>query len=332
MKNVPGRKTDDEDSKWLAKLHRFGLIRASYIPTVEFQKMRSLNRHRTSLVEDLARVKNRVQKVLEDGNVKIGSVLSDVFGVAGQAVLDAIADGKTDSYELLCQIRTAVKKPKEVILKSLKNCLTETHRSQIREYLIQMRHLQENINQIETELGSLQMPFFKQIEKLTEIPGVKSITAQGIIAEATTHMHHFADDRKFAAWAGVAPGNYQSAGTHKRVRSRHGNPAFKKILVQVARGAVKKKGSYYMAKYNKLTIQLGSRNKALVAIANRIARTIYHILKDEDRRYKDLGPTRTDNSEQLIRRKIAQLKALEVEVSYDSIQKIHVKRTVDVTI
>jgi transposase len=333
MKNVPGRKTDMNDSHWIAQLHRFGLIRASYVPRVEFHKMRSLNRHRTGLVEDLARVKNRVQKVLEDGNVKIGSVLSNVFGVSGQAVLNAIANGTTDSHDLLAQITTDVKKPKEEILKSLKNCLTETHRFQVAEYLIQIKHLQENIQGVEKELAELLEPYQKQIKKLLKIPGVKLITAQGIIAEATTCMENFADDRKFGAWAGVAPGNHQSAGTRKRARSRHGNPALKKILVQVARGAVKKKNSYFMAKYRRLTLQLGSKNKALVAIANRLSRVVYHLLKNEDLQYKDLGALRgVDDKEKQIKNKIAQLKALGIEVEYVTMQKIRATKTIELTV
>lgn len=309
-----------------------GLIRPSYVPEEEFQKLRALNRHRANLVGDLARVKNRVQKVLEDGNVKLGSVVSNVFGVAGRAVLDGIAEGITHPVELAALIQTAVKKPKEEIREALTHCLTETHRFQIREYLIQARYLEQSIGTLEAELGKLMKPYEEQISRLLKIPGVKLTTAQGIIAEATIHMQHFLTDRHFAAWAGVAPGNHQSAGKRRRARARHGNPAFKKILIQLARGAVKKKGSYYRAKYMKLTMQLGSKNKALVAIANRIARVIYHMLSTPELKYRDIGPQRVDGVEQQIKRKIGQLKALGLEVQYITNQKIVVQKNETVTV
>lgn len=329
MKNVPGRKTDSVDSEWIGILHRNGLIRPSYVPEEEFQQLRALNRHRTSLVGDIGRIKNRVQKVLEDGNFKIGSVLSDVFGVAGLAVLDGIAKGILDPDVLLGLIQTDVKKEKEEIRKALTHCLTATHRFQIQEYLIQYRHLQETLLQLENEIEKRMVPYKGLIERLVKIPGVDRTSAQGIVAEATTHMENFMDDRAFAAWAGVAPGNYRSAGRRKRVRTRHGNPALKKILVQVARGATKKKGSYYRAKYNRLIFQVGSKNKAVVAIANRIARVVYHLIKDPTQQYRDIGPLRADNVEQQIRRKIGQLKALGVQVEYQTLQKVIAKREIE---
>lgn len=332
IKNVPGRKTDVSDSRWIAELHRFGLIRPSYIPEIEFRELRALNRHRANLVGDLARVKNRVSKVLEDGNLKLSSVLSDIFGVAGLAVLTGIAQGKSDPYELIALIQTEVKKPKEEIQKALIHCLTEIHRFQIQEYLIQYKHLQQALARFEDELNKRIEPYSKQVEQLMQIPGVNLISARGLIAEATTKMENFRDDRRFAAWAGVAPGNYQSAGKRKKVRIRHGNPVLKKILVQIARGAVKKKGSYYKVKYGKLTLQTGSKNKATVAIANRIARVVFHLLSNPDKRYRDIGPLRIDSVEQQIKRKIGQLRALGVEVSYQTLQKITVQKTVAVSL
>jgi transposase len=330
MKNVPGRKTDSVDAEWIGVLHRNGLIRPSYVPEEEFQQLRALNRHRNNLVGDLGRIKNRVQKVLEDGNLKLGSVVSDVFGVAGLAVLDGIAEGKTDPDALLELIRTHIKKERQEIRKALTHCLTSTHRYQIQEYLIQFRYLQGSLLQLEQQINERMKPYEKLIERLLKIPGIDRITAQGVVAEATTRMENFKDDRSFAAWAGVAPGNYRSAGRRKKVRTRHGNPALKKILIQIAKGATKKKGSYFRAKYNRLIFQVGSKNKATVAIANRIARVVYHMIKNPEMPYRDLGALRVDDTEQQIKRKISQLKALGVEVEYHTLQKVTAMRTVEV--
>jgi transposase len=210
MKNVPGRKTDVKDSQWIAELHRNGLIRSSFIPEPEFQKLRLMNRHRTNLVEDIARIKNRVQRVLEDGNVKLGSVLSDVFGVAGIAVLDAITCGVTNAEELAARITTRIERKEEVV-KSLKNCLCEEHRFVIQQLMLQYLDLKQRLDEIEKELDKHMRPHNNLIERLDKIPGINQITARGIVAEASTNMNAFGEDRRFAAWAGVAPGNNESA-------------------------------------------------------------------------------------------------------------------------
>lgn len=214
MKNVPGRKTDVKDSHWIAILHRNGLIRSSYVPEAEFQELRAMNRHRTNLVNDIVRVKNRVQKVLEDGNVKIGSVLSNVFGVAGIDILDGIIEGETDADILLSRVTTDIKK-KEDLKKSLTNCLKPSHRFLITELMQQYVDLTSRLNAVQEEIRVRTKDHEDLIARLCEIPGVDRISAQGILAEATTHMEVFRDDRYFAAWTGVAPGNNESAGKKK---------------------------------------------------------------------------------------------------------------------
>lgn len=214
VKNVPGRKTDMKDSQWLAELHRYGLIRASLIPDDEFQRMRILSRHRTNLVEDLARVKNRVQRVLEDGNIKYGSIASDVFGASGIRILRSIAEGLTNAGYLASKVTTKIKR-KEEARKALTNCLTKDHCFLVQELMKQYDELREHIRLVEAELSEKVLPYSHLIEKLKEIPGIDEVLAMGIIAEATTDMSKFEDERKFAAWAGVAAGNNESAGKKK---------------------------------------------------------------------------------------------------------------------
>ena len=214
VKNVPGRKTDMNDSHWLAQLHRFGLVKPSFIPEGIFQRMRLLSRHRTNLTEDLSRVKNRIQKVLEDGNIKWGVIVSDVFGKSGIDILNLIADGVTNAATLASKVTTKIKR-KEESEKALTNCLTTDHCFVIKELMDQYNHLEAKILGVENELAEKARPYAHLIEKLDEIPGIDKILAMGILAEATNQMQNFEDERKFAAWAGVAAGNNESAGKKK---------------------------------------------------------------------------------------------------------------------
>jgi len=210
VKNVPGRKTDMNDSHWLATLHRFGLIRASFIPDDIFQRMRLLSRHRTNLVEDQARVKNRV----EDSNIKWGVIASDVFGKSGIQILNAISDGVTDAGQLASMVTTKIKRIEETT-KALTNCLNSDHVFVIKKLMDQYHYLQSQIKDLENELVEKVKPYAHLVTKLDEIPGIDKVLAIGILAEATDDMSHFADERKFAAWAGVASGNNESAGKKK---------------------------------------------------------------------------------------------------------------------
>lgn len=214
IKNVPGRKTDMNDSHWIAELHRYGLIRASFIPEDTFQRMRLLSRHRTNLVADLGRIKNRVQKTLEDGNIKWGTIVSDVFGKSGLQVLRLLADGVTDASRLSLAVTTKIKR-KEEARKSLTNCFNKQHCFLIKELMDQYDHITQKIDNVVNELFDLVMPYRHLVDKLKEIPGVDEILAIGILAESTDDMSHFADERKYAAWAGVAAGNNESAGKKK---------------------------------------------------------------------------------------------------------------------
>jgi transposase len=214
VKNVPGRKTDMNDSHWLAQLHRYGLVKPSFIPADEFQRMRLLSRHRTNLTEDLSKVKNRVQRILEDGNVKWGVVASDVFGKSGLAVLRTIADGCTNAGVLASKVTTRIKR-REEIKKSLTNCLTQDHCFVVKELMGQFDDLQSRIRAVEQELKQKAEPYAHLVRELDEIPGIDEILAIGILAEATADMSKFSDERKFAAWAGVAAGNNESGGKKK---------------------------------------------------------------------------------------------------------------------
>jgi transposase len=327
IKNVPGRKTDVKDSQWIAQLHRFGLIRPSFVPEGVFQRLRLLSRHRTNLVEDLSRVKNRVEKVLQDGNIKWSSIVSDTFGVAGITILNLIADGVTNAQTLAASVTTKIKRKADAE-KALTNCLTTEHLFVIRELMIQYRDITSRIQAVEGELAERMRPYAHLIAELDKIPGIEKTLAMGIIAEATTDMSQFPDERRFAAWAGVAPGNHESAGKKKRTKCRQGNPHIRKIFIQAANGAKQKRGSFYRAKYRKLAARLGSPNKAKVAIANRLARAVYKVLGGSP--YKDLGYMRGDPLEKQVENLVRKLRSLGVDIKHENHQMIVSTRKVTV--
>jgi transposase len=323
MKNIPGRKTDKIDSQWLATLHRYGLIRGSFIVGPVFQRMRLLSRHRTNLVDDQARIKNRVQKVLEDGNVKLSSVISDVFGKGGLNVLRGIAENILDPKQLTSLYDTRANR-KEDILRALNHCLTMEHCFVIRELLKQYDDIHERIEEVDRELCEMVTPYSDLIVRLDEIPGIDMTTAIGILAEASNELSSFPDERKFAAWAGVAAGNCESAGKKKRVKTRKGNLHLRKILIQAAHGAKNKRGSFYRSKYNKLHYRLGSANKAKVAIANKLARVIFKVIRGEH--FKDIGYMRGDPQEQKIRGLLHELRSLGLKIYHVNHQTITSER------
>jgi transposase len=215
LRNVPGRKTDMADSHWIAQLHRNGLIKASFIPNRHFQGARALTRQRRNLVQDRTRVKNRILKVLEDGNVKLSSVASDVFGVGGMAVLRKIAEDEKKPLKLAMAVETSLNKKREDLRKALTNTLTKQHCFLIRQLLRQLDELNASIEEIDQEIDRNMTRHYDVIERMVEIPGIKVEPAEAILAEASTDMSAFANERMFAAWAGVAPGNNESAGKKK---------------------------------------------------------------------------------------------------------------------
>ena len=215
LKNVPGRKTDQKDSEWIADLHRYGLIKGSYLPEETFQELRALTRHRKNLTEEVARIKNRVQKILEDGNIKLSSVLSNVFGVAGILVVKALAEGEKDPDKLVDLIKTNVKAERKVLKKALTHTLRQYQVFLLQELLRQYMYHEALIQTVNDEIDKKMQPFTEEIKELDRIPGIDLVSAQDIVAEATTDMSNFKDAKTFAAWAGVAPGNNESGGKKK---------------------------------------------------------------------------------------------------------------------
>jgi len=305
VKNVPGRKTDVADAQWLAELLAHGLVRASFVPEAPTQEMRALLRTRKQLVLEAASHVQRIQKTLEDANIKLASVLSDVVGASGRAILQALIDGERDPEALLALVNPRVKAPPEKILAALTGRITDRHRFLLRLHLRQIDALDEAIADIDREVNRELDPFRDAVRLLRSIPGVSDLTAQVIVSEIGIDMSRFPTAGHLISWAGLCPRNDESAGKRRSTRLRKGAPWLKTALVQCAWGAVRKKSSYLQIQFQRLRHRRGPK-KAICAVAASILTAAYHMLRDGTF-YRDLGPdhfssiSQQTKAEQLVR-------------------------------
>ena len=293
IKNVPGRKTDICDSKWLAGLLRHGLVRGSFIPPENVREWRELSRLRKTYTESLADYKRRVHKLFITANIKIDSVASDLFGLTGSNLIELLCSDSEITLEKVKDCskgRLKQKAPK--LYESLHGYFKDHHRFQLVGMVESINMFKKQIEQINVRLESLTREHKDLLDRLDEIPGVDKKSAQSIIGEVGVTLDEFHSMAAFIAWAGLCPGNNESAGKRKSGRNGVRNHPFKTILVQVAWAAIKKKESYYKTKYYKLKARRGAR-KAIVAIAHKIGKAIYNIIKNGDT-YKDLGESYLD--------------------------------------
>jgi transposase len=289
VKNVPGRKTDVADAVWLADLLAHGLIRASFVPEAPMQEMRALLRTRKQLVREQASHVQRIQKTLEDANLKLASVLTQIMGVSGRAILEALIDGEDDPDKLLTLIQRGVKAPPERLRAALQGRITERHRFLLRLHLRHVDALDTAIAEIDAEVNRDLDPFRQAVHQLRTIPGVSDLTAQVIVSEIGTDMSRFPTAGHLISWAGLCPRNDESAGKRRSTRLRKGAPWLKTTLVQCAWAASRKKASYLQAQFQRLRHRRGPK-KAICAVAASILTAAYHMLRDGTF-YQDLGPT-----------------------------------------
>ena len=287
VKNVPGRKTDVADATWLADLLAHGLIRASFVPEPATQAMRALLRTRKQLVREQAGHVQRIQKTLEDANLKLSSVLTNIMGLSGRAILDALIDGQTDPNHLLTLIDRRVKAPPDKLLAALQGRVTDRHRFLLRLHLRQIDTLTAAMAEIDQEVDRDLDPFRDAVRLLSSIPGVSALTAQVIVSEIGTDMSRFPSAGHLISWAGLCPRNDESAGKRRSNRLRKGAPWLKTTLVQCAWAGVRKKASYLNAQFQRLRHRRGPK-KAICAVAASILTAVYHMLRDGTF-YRDLG-------------------------------------------
>jgi transposase len=317
VKNVPGRKTDKADARWLAKLMRFGLLQASFIPPKGQRDVRDLTRYRTKLVQERVREVNRVQGVLERANIKLASVVSDILGVSGRAMLEALIGGTADPATMADLAKRRMRSKIPLLEQALTGVVRNHHRQLLAMQLAHIDFLDEQIEAlnrtIETALsvlstdtlppspppgdtaandaahlpGPAPLTFPRAVELLDTIPGVDQRGAEVIVAEIGIDMGRFETAPRLAAWAGVAPGNDESAGKQRSGKTRKGNRALRAILTQLAHAAVRTKGTYLSALYQRLAARRG-KQRAIIAVAHSIMKSVFYMLTRHEP-YHELG-------------------------------------------
>jgi transposase len=289
IKNVPGRKTDIKDSEWLAGLLRHGLLRPSFIPPKEVRTWRDLTRLRRNYVNSLSSYKKRVQKLLESSNIKIDSVVSDLFGVTGRNLISLLASGHTNITMIDIEncVRGRLKHKQQELYRSIKGFFTDHHSYILKTLLCTIESLEGTIASLDLQIDSLMVNHKDLLERMKEVPGINDISARDIIAELGTTLDAFPSDAALASWSGLCPGNNESAGKRKKGKNHTLKNQLKPVMVEVGWAASRTKNTYYHDKYHRLMTRIGHK-KALVAIAHRIMNCLYHIIKDGSR-YKELG-------------------------------------------
>lgn len=292
VKNVPGRKTDVNDATWLADLLAHGLIRASFVPETETQDLRTLLRTRKQLVREKVSHTQRLQKTLEDANIKLDSVITDILGKSGRAIIDALIAGESDPSKLAALADARIRSPQQKLRDALCGRVRHHHRFMLRLHLQQIDALDAAIAEIDREVDANLTPFRTGVELLTSIPGVSALGAQVIMSEIGTDMSRFPTAGHLISWAGLCPRNDESAGKRRSNRLRKGAPWLKTTLVQCAWAASRKKASYTQAQFHRLRARRGAK-KAVCAVAASILTAAYHMLK-QGALYQDLGPDHFD--------------------------------------
>ena len=274
VKAVPGRKTDVKDCEWLADLLRHGLLKASFIPPSHIRELRELTRYRQSLIRERTALANRIQKLAESGNIKLGQVASDALGVSGKLMLEALARGETDVEKISNLARRSMKRKKPELRRAVTGRLTEAQRWILAEMLNQYEVIETAVRRVEQkihqEVENSADPFVAEAVRLLDtIPGIAETVAQIIVSEIGVDMSRFPTDKHLSSWAGMCPGNNESAGKQKSGKTTKGNTYLRAALVQAGWAASHQKGTYLAAKYKRLVKRMGKK-KALVAIGARL--------------------------------------------------------------
>ena len=311
MKALPGRKTDVKDAEWIADLLRHGLLKASYIPGREQRELREITRYRKSLTEERCREVNRLQKILEGANIKLDSVVKDITGKSARKLLQRIIDDDIPDSEEVSKLVHGRMRPKlDQIVASIEGITTPLQRKLLAQIIDHIDDLNRRIGELDKLVQEYMTEYEAAIEAIDEIPGIARRSAEVILAEIGLDMGRFPSAAHLCSWAGVCPGNYQSAGRRKHGKTTKGNSALKTILTQCAKSARTAKNSYFSAQYQRIAARRG-KNRATLAVAHSILIAIYHILKNKTA-FQDLGSDSYDsfNRDRKINSYLKRLKAL----------------------
>lgn len=317
LKKVPGRKTDVSDAQWIAQLLECGLLRGSFVPPRAVRDLRDLTRHRAQLSAEHTRLANRIHKLLEDTNVKLGAVASDILGTSGRAMLRALRDGETDVNKMAELARTTLRGKIPQLRLALEGKVTDHHRSLLRRLLAHLEILETETGWFSTEIARLEEQLLSREDfaRLDAIPGINRVAIQDILAEIGPDMSVFPDEHHLGSWAGMCPGNEESAGKRLRSGTRHGNRWLRRILSECAWAAGCTKNSYFATQFRRIAARRG-KSRALLAVGHSLLTVFYHVLKHHTE-YQDLGVDYFDRQdpERLQRHLIHRLEALGVEVT-----------------
>jgi len=314
IRNVPGRKSDMNDATWIADLLAHGLIRSSFVPPAPIQELRDLTRTRRQLVHEIARHVLRIQKTLEDANLKLTQVMSDIVGVSGRAVLNALVAGETDPERLADLTRGRLKATRADLVDALHGRITDHHRFMIQLHLDQIDALERTVAAIEARIGEALGPFRAAVSLLTTMPGISETTARVLVAEIGTDMSRFPTVGHLISWAGFCPRLDESAGKRRSTRTRQSAPWLKPTLVNAAWAATHKKDGYLRAQFLRIKSRRGAK-KAILAVASSMLTAAYFMLRDGVE-YHDLGAHHFEqrDTQQLAKRLIQRLRDLGVAV------------------
>jgi len=321
IKTVPGRKTDVKDCEWIADLLSHGLLRGSFIPPEPIRDLRDLTRYRKSLTDERVREVNRLQKFLEAANIKLSSVATDVMGASGRAMLEALLSGSTDPQILSELAKGRLRKKLPELKKALEGRFRSHHRFLVAEILTHLDFLDEAIERVSQEVSTRICPFSQVVDLLDLIPGIDRRVAEGVLSELGVDMSFFPTDGHAASWAGLCPGNNESAGKRKSGKIRKGDQWLRRYLIQASWAATRKKGSYLSALYHRLVVRRGKK-KAIVAVAHRLLVIIYHMIKDQAS-YRELGPDHFNhiNAAYVQRHHVKRLEGLGFKVTLEPVAK-----------
>ena len=287
IKAVPGRKTDQKDSEWIADLLQHGLLRGSFVPPQPIRELRDLTRYRVSLVQEINRIANRIQKVLEDANIKLASVATDALGASGRAILQAMLAGEQDTAQLAEMSKGLLRNKIPELRLALEGRMTEHHRFLLRQLFEHLRFTESKLSEIEQEIDKRMRPFEDKVTRLCTIPGVDRVTAWGMLAEMGMNMNQFPSSGHLASWACLCPGNFESAGKRLRGKMRKGNVSLRRCLAQAAWAISMMKNNYLSALYRRIAARRGGK-RAVMAVAHALLEIAYHMLKRKED-YRELG-------------------------------------------
>jgi transposase len=313
VRNVPGRKTDVKDAEWLANLLAHGLIQASFVPPAPIQELRDLTRTRKQFVRQRVQHVNRIQKALEDANIKLSSFISDITGVSGRAMLEAMIAGQTEPSKLADLGNSRLKAPRETLELALQGKLTPHHRFLLQTHLDQVDVTDQSISRIDTRIEEATRPFAEMVDRLTDMPGMSTNGAHIVLAEIGHDMSRFPTAAHLVSFAGLCPRLDESAGKRRSTRIRKGSNWLKAALVSCAWAAARAENTYARAQYHRIKTRRGSK-KAIVAVAASMLTAIYHLL-NRQQTYHDLGPQHFDKRER--QRTANRLKRRLEDLGYD---------------